>query len=169
MMILTRSSELTRALGSAMLAAALLGAPLRATEGRILPAFEVVAIDGTPAASAALASSGTALLLVVEPSCMPCDSLLRAAASGESGALERVAIVVEGADAAVARAEAARYPALAAARWYGDPGRAAGAGLNLTGRASIVGLRGRVIEWTLGGALADSKDLRAILGNWLAR
>ena len=135
-----------------------------------LPAFTLTRGDGTTAASDRLVQPGNWTLIYVAPQCMPCQAVLRSIDRAEHPALaRRLVIVVAGVSAAGLLEEAARYPDLSDATWLADPANAIPRLLGQSEVPAIVGMRDRMIEWSLAGVLTDAADAKSILVNWLSK
>ena len=141
---------------------------------RPLPAFQVVALTGQRVGSADVADTGNWLIVYTRPQCAACDQVLRLLVPADTGpqpaippqSLARVRIVVGGAAAPAVNALRQRYPALADARWYGDPSSDMAAALALHGAPAVFGMHDLHIAWTSQGALPIT---RSAMAEWLNR
>jgi hypothetical protein len=138
-----------------------------AVERMALPNFTLTRADGTTVASDRLVRPGGWALIYVAPQCAPCGAVLRSIDRAEHPALaRRLVIVVAGASPEEVLAEAARYPDLSDATWLADPSNAIPQPIGQAGIPTIVGMRERMIEWSLSGVLMDPADVKSILVNW---
>jgi hypothetical protein len=140
-----------------------------AVERMALPAFTLTAGDGATVESGALVHPGGWALIYVTPHCVPCQAILRSIDRAAHPQLpRRLVIVVAGASPAQVLEEAVRYPDLSDATWLGDP---SGAIPQPIGGAvpTILGMRDRMIEWSLAGVLTDPSDVKSILVHWTSR
>jgi hypothetical protein len=141
-----------------------------AVERMPLPAFTLTRGDGTMVASDRLVQQGGWALIYVAPQCVPCQAVLRSIDRAEQPALgRRLVIVVAGVSLADLLQEAARYPDLSDATWLADPSNAIPQSIGQGGAPTIVGMRDKMIEWSVAGVLTDAADVKSILVNWLAR
>jgi hypothetical protein len=156
----------------ALLAAAMIVAGATAAiavERMALPAFTLTRGDGTTVASDRLVQTGNWTLIYVAP-CVPCRAVLRSIDwAGQPALAKRLVIVVGGASAEEVVEEATRYPGLAGAVWLADPSNEIPRLLGQGGVPAIVGMRDRMIEWSLAGVLTDAADMKSILVSWLSR
>ena len=151
-----------------------LAAGTGAAADRPLPAFHIVSATGQPVASADLGDAGRWLLVYTRPQCAACDQVLRLLVANDSESapppvltpqsLAHVRIVVGGVGGAVVNALRQRYPALAAATWYGDPSGDMAAALALHGAPAVFGVNDRHVTWTSQGALPMT---RSVIADWL--
>jgi hypothetical protein len=154
------------ALASALVLA---GSPVSAHAQVTLPAFDVVARDGTTISSAALSEHAQWLLIYVQPPCSSCDRLLKALAGWRSAAIDERTIVIVGGTPSEAEtylakvAPAARGPI----NWYADPQRRAHAALKLAGAPALLGIKQRQIAWTLAGVLNDPAAIEPVVRAWV--
>lgn len=146
------------------------GAVGTAVERTNLPAFTLVRSDATTLASERLVQSGSWALLYVAPECLPCRAILRSLDRVEPQAPgSKLVIVLAGVSAEDLRVELARYPNLANATWLADPSSAMPRSIAEAGVPNVVGLQGRMIEWSVAGVLTDPADVKSILLAWLSR
>ena len=154
-------------------AIALLAVSIRtvdAIERKPLPEFPLVALDGTLAASNALALEGKWLLIYVQPECTPCTALLRAIGTEQqSGMVDRITIVVGGTDSATVAKMAVGYPNLAGSRWFADPTRELRKALPLAGAPVLFGLKGRMLEWGVTGLTPSLASVKNAMSSWVGR
>ena len=144
-------------------------AVMQAIERTKIPAFSLVDREGGARSSESLQRSGQWLLVVVHPSCTPCDAVLQAiAALPPASAAARVVIVVSNGAAADVAAAVERHPSLASAEWFVGPSAEVNQALKLTAASAVFGVRGNMIEWSVSGVLTDSSDVRSIAASWLA-
>ena len=141
-----------------------------AVERMPLPAFTLTRGDGTTVASDRLVQTGNWALIYLAPQCVPCQAVLRSIDRAEHPALaRRLVIVVAGASAGGVLDEAARYPELSDATWLADPLRAIPGPIGQGGVPTVIGIRDRMIEWSLAGVLTDAADVKSVLVNWLSK
>jgi hypothetical protein len=152
-------------IGAALLVVSLLHSVSAATAP--LPSFTLVTLDGQQAASEGLAGEGQWLLLYAVPECEPCGSMLTRISRMPLGdRVSRLVIVVRG-DASHAKAVRDKYPALQAARWYGDTGAAASRALRLSGVPALVAYRASQEAWRFHGALDDDTRFQSLVRSWV--
>jgi hypothetical protein len=154
-----------KAMASRAALVVLMAAAGAAAETRALPAFSVIALDGTTVASPAVVRAGHWLLVYVRPQSAPSRSLLGAL---EKGRPETAAVVVVGVggDAAAAKALGDEFPALKPAAWYADVRGETFRALRLTGVPVVMGMQESGIEWSLSGVVPDRKTLPSMLSSW---
>ena len=144
--------------------------PLAAIERGPLPVLDLMTIDGNRATTSQVAMEGTWLMLYVQPGCEPCEAILKAAAQHENpGLVDRLILVVRTDTREDVEALAARHPRIARMAWYADKDSALSTRLGLSGVPVVIGLRGRTIEWSLAGVLADARAIGSVLGSWILR
>ena len=156
--------------GAALMLAMLgLGAAAGAIERTKIPSFSLTDRQGRGRSSESLQRTGQWLLVVVHPSCKPCDAVLQAiAALPPEAAASRVVVVVgNGTDADLAAA-IERFPSLASAEWLTGDSTTLTAALQLAAASAVFGVRGNMIEWSVSGVLTDSRDVHSIASSWLA-
>lgn len=163
---------MSRILGTVAVAALVLTVrpwtPARAMQPEPLPVFDLTALDGTSTTSAQLTMSDRWLLLYVEPSCRPCDGLLRLVKKEEFPKVPpAMTIIVGGVAIEAVRALRDRYPDLAEASWYSDQSKHACAQLSIKGAPVLLGLRQGVIAWRFTGVLPDATHMKSVLQSWL--
>src|SRR5215470_2864357 len=120
-------------------ALALLSAPAQAQppasepQPTPVPDVPLMGRDGTPVPGAtAFPLTGRWLLVVIRPSCAPCEALLtRIQGDAWTAAIPRMVIVTSGANAAETTRLASLNPALESAVWYADEPAALAAALQL--------------------------------------
>lgn len=163
--------RITRALMIVALAA-LLGAPaLRASSQGPLPAFTLLAPDGTAVASTQMKVPDQWLLIYVDPGCRSCDMLLAALKGWQSPQLVQHTVLVVGGTLAGAQSYLQqKLPSeVAAIPWYGDSQRQAWNALRLTGTPVLVGVRKGQIEWVISGVLNDPAALKSVVTTWVSQ
>ena len=143
-------------------------AVVAAREPMALPPFEIATLDGQRVPSAQLGGEGRWLLVAVDPRALPSRSLLTAIGGADSLPPAGRMVLVGAGTVEDARRLRAGSKNLADAAWYADPSRESLALLRVTSLPTILGLRGRQIEWALQGNLADPGELRSILRSWVA-
>jgi hypothetical protein len=148
-------------------AAIVLGTALSAgaAEPRVLPALNVVTLDGTAVEAHTVVKPGRWLLAYVRPQSGGSRSFVAALEKARAAAPEGVAVVVGG-DLASARALADGFPGLRQASWYVDVRGDAFRALGLSGVPVVLGLREGAIEWSLAGVVPDRKTLPSVLASW---
>ena len=154
----------------------LLLACLVVTPGNILaidpapiPDFQLTTLDGQTIKSSDLPAAGSWLLVYVQPTSHYCDQLLKTLTANRFPTLASSAVFIVNGTADDAKTMKAKYPDLASATWYADPGRAAFAQLKLHGVPVILGVRDQKIQWSLNGILPDSKTMQSILTSWIQK
>lgn len=154
----------------AVIAALLCGVTVaRAIERTKIPAFAVTGRDGRSRSSESLQRGGQWLLVVVHPSCKPCDTVLQAvAALPPEPTGSRLVIVISSGTAADVAALVERYPSLTTAEWLTGAAAEVNEALKLTAASALFGVRGNMIEWSVSGVLNDPADVRSIAASWLA-
>lgn len=142
---------------------------LRAVERRSWPAIDLLREDGRAAVSDRQIRSGAWIVLYVAPECASCEAVL-AAADAMQGAhpRARLLVVVAAEPSAMSRAFR-RYPHLSDATWLADPTNALARELRLPPAPVVLGLRDRLIEWSVEGVLTETAQLQTIMTSWLSR
>jgi len=159
------------AFAAAALTAALSGgAALGARQPIALPDFELTGLDGEPIGSrSGLPSTGKWLIVVVQPNCRPCDTLLRVVKQEEHPQLPpRMVIIAGNTDGAGVTRMRDTLTDLAGAHWYADPSRKASISLKVSGVPMVFGVRNTTIEWSLSGGLPSDAQVKSILASWAA-
>jgi hypothetical protein len=152
--------------------AALLGAPaLRASSQGPLPAFTMLAPDGTAVVSTQIKVPDQWLMIYVSPSCRSCDMLLAALKGWQSPQLDEHTVLVVG--GTLTQAESylqQKLPSEAAAiPWYDDSQGQAWKALRLTGTPVLIGIRKGQIEWMISGVLNDPASLKSVVTTWVGQ
>ena len=152
-----------------MILSAVAVAPLRATQQRPLPAFEVVAPSGAAVSSQQLSTERRWLLLYVAPGCKSCDQLLGSLKEWHTSQLaSRTVVVVRASRDQAAEYISSHMPAEASdLRWYADPGSAAWQALALTGTPVLVGIDAGEVKWMVSGVLNDPRALEPVVRSWV--
>ena len=152
-----------------MILAAIAVAPMRASQQRPLPAFEVVAPGGTAVSSQQLSTERRWLLLYVTPGCRSCDQLLRSLKEWHTPQLAaRMVVVVRANAAEAAEYMTSRLPAEASdVPWYADANASGWQALALTGTPVLVGIEAGEIKWVVSGVLNDAKALEPVVRSWV--
>jgi hypothetical protein len=109
------------------------------------------------------------VLVYVQPGCRLCDVMLSAIDGAHEQLAGRVTVIVGGATTADIEAISQRYSRLPASAWHGDVGMTAFKRLAMPGTPFLMGVRGRDVEWTLSGVLADSDTVQSVLRSWIAK
>lgn len=144
--------------------------PIAAIERGPLPALDLTNLDGQPVATSQVTMEGTWLIVYVQPGCDPCEAILKAAARHENSSVaDRLVVVARSHTAEEVQAMAERHPRLARTAWYMDKDGEMFTRLRLAGAPVVIGLRGKIIEWSLAGVLADARAVGSVLGSWVAR
>lgn len=134
-----------------------------------IPDFQLTTLDGQTVKSSELPSAGNWLLVYVQPTSHYCDQLLKTMTADRYPTLAANAVFIVSGTADDAKAMKAKYPDLASATWYADPGRAAFAQLKLHGVPVILGVRDKTIQWSLNGILQDAKTMQSIITSWIQK
>ena len=152
-----------------MMVAAIAVAPMRASQQRPLPAFEVVAPGGAVVSGQQLSTERRWLLLYVTPGCRSCDQLLRSLKEWHTPQLaSRMVVVVRANPAEATEYMASRLPVEASdVAWYADANAAAWQALALTGTPVLVGIEAGEIKWVVSGVLNDAKALEPVVRSWV--
>lgn len=144
--------------------------PIAAIERGPLPAFALTGIDGQRVPASQVAMEGTWLIVYVQPGCAPCEAILKAAAQHDNpSVVDRLVLVVRSQAAAEVQAMADRHPRIGRSAWYMDQDGEMFTRLRLAGAPVVIGLRGKIIEWSLAGVLADARAVGSVLGSWVAK
>lgn len=169
-MKLSLNHKWTIILGLAFLCALL---PARASgqqqQDAPVPAFEVKALDGHAVRSNQLTPAPKWLLIYVEPSCRPCDVLLRVFRQEPPRAdlRQKVIVLVGRGTVADARELADRFDWIPADSWYSDETGKASEALHAQGAPIAHGIVLGGIAWKLGGSLPEHQSLESILLTWI--
>ena len=136
---------------------------------RPLPAFQVLAADGTSTSSAQLSPESQWLLVYLNPGSSTSRRLLQAMKEWEAPQLVgRTVLIVRGkASEAQAFIEQSLPEELRGMRWYADSDRGAWQALNLTGAPVLIGVTNGRTEWSLSGVLADPSALKSVVLTWV--
>lgn len=158
-----------RVLLCAALVFALAGSPHAITRGP-LPQFALSQADGAAVHSDQLVRPGTWVIVYVTPECAACRALLNAIDKSETRRQpSSIVVVVAAARAADLQIEASRYADHDDVVWLADMANAMPQQLATSGAPTIIGLRGRTIEWSVAGVLTNDTELMSIIGAWLDR
>ena len=155
---------------AAIALAALLGATsAKAIERRPLPAFRVVAPDGTVVSSSKIPVPDKWLLLYVAPGCQSCDRLLAAFKSWQSPQLVQRTVIIVGGQVASAQTylQQALPPEVNTIPWFADAGNEAWLALRLTGTPVLIGVNKGITEWAISGVLNDPSTLESVVKSWV--
>lgn len=134
-----------------------------------IPDFQLTTLDGQTIKSAELPATGNWLLVYIQPTSHYCDQLLKTFTAERYPTLATNAVFIVNGTADDAKNMKAKYPDLATATWYADPGRSAFTQLKLHGVPVILGVRDQKIQWSLNGILQDSKTMQSILTSWIQK
>lgn len=144
--------------------------PIGAIERGPLPVFDLTGIDGQRVSTSLVTMEGTWLIVYVQPGCDPCDAILKAAAQHDNpSVVDRLVLVVRSQTAEEVQAMAERHPRIGRTAWYMDKEGEMFTRLRLGGAPVVIGLRGKIIEWSLAGVLADARAVGSVLGSWIAK
>lgn len=133
-----------------------------------LPELMLETLDGAAVlGSAEFPTHGKWLIVYVQSSCRPCDTLLNSVKIKDDPPVPANMVIVVGGDANEARAIRNRVPDLAGAHWYTDHPHNAWGALNMTGVPMVFGVKDRTIQWSLKGMPPAGGNLRSILGSWV--
>lgn len=144
--------------------------PTGAVERGPLPVLDLTRVDGQRVPTSQMTMDGTWLLLYVQPGCDPCEAILKAAAQHDNpSVVDRLVLVVRSQTAEEVQAIAERHPRIAPTAWYMDKDGEMFTRLRLAGAPVVIGLRGKIIEWSLAGVLADARAVGSVLGSWVVK
>jgi hypothetical protein len=132
-----------------------------------MPDFQLTSLDGQTIKSADLPSSGSWLLIYIQPTSHYSDQLAKSLTKERFPNLPSRAVFVVAGSVDDAKAVKARYEALSSAAWYADPSKAAFTQLKLHGVPVVLGVLGKTIQWNLNGLLSDDKTFQSILNSWI--
>jgi hypothetical protein len=144
-------------------------ASLLASNPLPMPDFQLTGLDGQTVKSADLPSSGSWLLIYVQPTSHYCDQLVKSLTKERFPDLASHTVFIVAGSMDDAKAVKARYDALSTAAWYADPSKEAFTQLKLHGVPVVLGVRDKTIQWTLNGILSDDKTFQSILNSWLTQ
>jgi hypothetical protein len=163
-------------------------AAAHAAPPRVLPVFDVTAVDGSTKQAAEIARAGKWLLIFVKTKCPQCESLLSTLDNAATQEGSRVVIIVKAPTANALADMKARYPRIANATWYADVHASAARSLEVPASPTTLGMRGSGVAWRLTGevsalptdeasgiavakdAMADPKVRQRVLVNgWLTQ
>jgi hypothetical protein len=133
-----------------------------------LPDIQLTAADGSTVKSSALPTSGNWLIIYIQPRNQFSDNLLRLLKKDQYPTLAAHAVIIIGGSTDDLKTAQARFPDLASATWYADTNRSAFTLMKLTGAPMILGIKQRIISWSLSGVLSDVNVAKSILNTWLA-
>ena len=132
---------------------------------RSLPAFDLLAGDGSAVSSLALSQPEHWLLVVAQRPCPRCEAALAAlATTTEPG---KMVIVWPGASVVELNAMRARHSQLGAAAWYRDEHRAVLSTLGVNGAPVVMGMSGNRIFWTRNLAAMSAGDIESLVKSWI--
>jgi hypothetical protein len=136
---------------------------------RALPSFALTDATGATTSSRQLSDGRRAVLVVIRPSCRPCERLVDALARLDDPALaSRLVFIIESPHEDAAAFAARRLPAsLASVPWFADGESEAWHALALKGLPKIIGVEGRRIGWTHSG-VPEGTLLESLLRTWSA-
>jgi hypothetical protein len=134
-----------------------------------MPDFQLSSLDGQSVKSADLPSSGSWLLIYIQPTSHYCDQLIKSLTKERFPGLASRTVFIVGGSVDDAKAAKAKYDELSTASWYADPSRTAFSQLKLHGVPVVLGIRDKKIQWSLNGILADDKTFQSILNSWIEK
>ena len=132
-----------------------------------LPAVQLTSITGTVVSADQLGVEKKMLLVLVTKGNPAGERFLGFLESVPDLSVDRVGIIVGGADNAIASAIAARYPALRS-EWYPDPEELVAKGLNLQATPVTLGIRNSAVAWTIIG-LRNEETMGKTIRGWISR
>lgn len=143
--------------------------PEARAQQRLLPDFEVVALDGTTISSAELAPVGPWFVIYVIPGCRTCETLLDALARWNDPGVVAAALVVAGDAPEIVDAWLQERPVegLEGLRVVADPGGSARRALHVKGLPTVVGIDRGTVRWALAGVLDDPKMVENVMRQWV--
>jgi hypothetical protein len=132
-----------------------------------LPDIQLTAADGSTVKSNALPSQGNWFIIYIQPRNQFSDNLLRLLKKDQYPTLASHAVIIVGGSTDDLKTAQSRFPDLASATWYADPNKSAFGLMKLTGAPMILGIKQRIITWSLSGVLSDVNVAKSILNTWL--
>ena len=132
-----------------------------------LPDIQLTAADGSTVKSNALPSQGNWLIIYIQPRNQFSDNLLRLLKKDQYPTLAQHAVIIVGGSVDDLKTAQIRFPELALATWYADTNKSAFGLMKLTGAPMILGIKQRMITWTLSGILSDVNVAKSILNTWV--
>ncbi len=134
-----------------------------------MPDFQISRGDGTTLSSTQIPQSGKWLFVYLKQNCAGCERFLRVFNKADNPALPpHVVVVVGGMPPDKLDALVAKFPELAQAQWYADPGQSALPPLQIKGSPIIFGVQDSTLNWSVVGVPAgDSTKLKAIFKSWV--
>jgi hypothetical protein len=157
----------TRIIAAALGMVFLLSMAAAATEPVPLPDIQLTSADGSTVKSSVLPSQGNWLIIYIQPRNQFSDNLLRLFKKDQYPNLAAHAVIIVGGTVDDLKNTQARFPDLASASWYADTNRSAFAQMKLTGAPMVLGIKDRMISWSLSGILSDVNVAKSILNTWL--
>jgi hypothetical protein len=139
----------------------------RAEPLRQLPDIQLTSPQGATVRGAELAMPQQWLLIYLSGNEKNDRQLLALLQEVPDEVTDRVTVIVPGATPAALEALSEKNEKLLNTRWYSDTKRSAAKLLQLSGSATIMGLRASAINWTVGGSGKDSKVLRSLMSDWV--
>ena len=145
-------------------------AVVSAVERTPLPAVELIGRDGGTVQADRTARDGTWIIMYVHAECRSCEAIL-AVLDGLDVAdgLARVMIVVDAKDPVALSQTMSRFPRLGSVQWLADTSGALGKRVAPDVAATILGLRGAMIEWSVTGILTEPVQAKSIVTAWLTK
>lgn len=133
-----------------------------------MPDFQISRDDGTTLSSTQIPQSGKWLFVYLKQNCAGCERFLRIFNKVDNPALPpHVVVVVGGMPPDKLDALISKFPELAQAQWYADPGESAVSPLQIKGSPIIFGVHDSTLNWSIVGVPGgDSRKLKAIFKSW---
>jgi AhpC/TSA family len=144
-------------------------ATLLAIDPLPMPDFQLSSLDGQSVKSSDLPSSGSWLIVYIQPTSHYCDQLVKSLTKERFPNLATHTVFIVGGTVEDAKAAKAKYDELSTASWYADPSRTAFSQLKLHGVPVVLGVRDKTIQWSLNGILSDDKVFQSILNSWIQK
>jgi len=133
-----------------------------------MPDFQISRGDGSTLSSTQIPESGKWLFVYLKQNCAGCERFLRIFRKADNPALpSHVVVVIGGIPPDKLDALASKFPELAQAQWYADPGESAVSPLQIKGSPIIFGAQDSTLNWSIVGVPGgDSRKLKAIFKSW---
>ncbi len=147
-----------------------LGVAAAAVERKPLPEVDLATRDGGIVRADTVARDGTWVMFYVHSGCRSCEAVLSALDGLEAtDGTARVTIVAETKDAAELTSLVARFPHLASVQWLADVTGEMGERVAPQAAATVLGLQGTMIEWSVAGIVTDAAQVKSVVTAWLNR
>ena len=141
-----------------------------AVEQTPLPAVDLTTRDGTIVRADQIARAGTWVIVYVHVGCGSCEAVLSALDGVESADMTaRVTIVSDSKDRDELARAMARFPHLGGVQWLADASGAMGERVAPHAVATVLGLRGTTIEWSVVGVVTEPSQVTSLVTAWLGR